>query len=249
MTYIVAGVVIQDGKVLLIQEAKLNCRGDWYLPAGRMERNESIVVSFNMLLNKGIIHTCMCLMLVCECVDACVPMLVATLLFSFQEAVKREVLEESGFEFEPEALICVESQSYFWVRFTFAGRISGGSLKTPEQADKESLQAGWFPADTKRLKKEVQIRAFDIIRLIDLAIPWFESRPFSGLPVAVGHVSSSQRLVLVHDDGRELRVLLAKEEGGTTRLPVCMFSGGRFAENAVDVIIKVRDNFVLIAFD
>ncbi len=45
VTYIVAGVVIQDGKVLLIQEAKASCRGTWYLPAGRMERDESIVVS------------------------------------------------------------------------------------------------------------------------------------------------------------------------------------------------------------
>ena len=33
-----------DGKVLMIQEAKLSCRGQWYLPAGRMEKNESIVV-------------------------------------------------------------------------------------------------------------------------------------------------------------------------------------------------------------
>ncbi len=45
VTYIVAGVVIQDGKVLLIQEAKFSCRGAWYLPAGRMEKNETIVVS------------------------------------------------------------------------------------------------------------------------------------------------------------------------------------------------------------
>ena len=33
-----------DGKVLMIQEAKPSCRGQWYLPAGRMEKNESIVV-------------------------------------------------------------------------------------------------------------------------------------------------------------------------------------------------------------
>ena len=44
ITYIVAAVVIQDGKVLLIQEAKESCRGRWYLPAGRMELNETIVV-------------------------------------------------------------------------------------------------------------------------------------------------------------------------------------------------------------
>ena len=42
--YIVCGVVIVDGKVLMIQEAKPSCRGQWYLPAGRMEKNESIVV-------------------------------------------------------------------------------------------------------------------------------------------------------------------------------------------------------------
>ena len=40
--YIVAGVCIQDGKVLLMQEAKMSCRGMWYLPAGRMEPGESI---------------------------------------------------------------------------------------------------------------------------------------------------------------------------------------------------------------
>ena len=44
ITYIVAAVVIQDGKVLLTQEAFHPCRGQWYLPAGRMEPNETIVV-------------------------------------------------------------------------------------------------------------------------------------------------------------------------------------------------------------
>ena len=29
----------------MVQEAKPSCRGKWYLPAGRMERDESIVVS------------------------------------------------------------------------------------------------------------------------------------------------------------------------------------------------------------
>ena len=42
ITYVVAGVCIQDGKVLLMQEAKVSCRGMWYLPAGRMEPGESI---------------------------------------------------------------------------------------------------------------------------------------------------------------------------------------------------------------
>ena len=42
--YIVCGVVVERGRVLMVQEAKPSCRGKWYLPAGRMERNESIVV-------------------------------------------------------------------------------------------------------------------------------------------------------------------------------------------------------------
>ena len=42
--YIVAGLLVTDGKVLLIQEAKRSCRGSWYLPAGRVEQNESLEV-------------------------------------------------------------------------------------------------------------------------------------------------------------------------------------------------------------
>ena len=42
--YIVCGVVIENDKVLMIQEAKPSCRDKWYLPAGRMEENETIVV-------------------------------------------------------------------------------------------------------------------------------------------------------------------------------------------------------------
>ena len=41
----------------------------------------------------------------------------------FQTAVKREVKEESGYDFEPKALIAVEFQSLSWVRFTFVGKL------------------------------------------------------------------------------------------------------------------------------
>jgi len=44
--YIVAAVVWNEAEeVLLIQEAKASCRGKWYLPAGRVEPNESLAVS------------------------------------------------------------------------------------------------------------------------------------------------------------------------------------------------------------
>ena len=42
--YVAAGVVIEDGKVLMIQEAKPSCRGRWYLPVGRVEQKETLVV-------------------------------------------------------------------------------------------------------------------------------------------------------------------------------------------------------------
>lgn len=41
--YIVCAVVIEDGKVLMMREAKKSCRGLWYLPAGRVEKNETLV--------------------------------------------------------------------------------------------------------------------------------------------------------------------------------------------------------------
>uniref|UniRef100_S4R9V0 Nudix (nucleoside diphosphate linked moiety X)-type motif 18 n=1 Tax=Petromyzon marinus TaxID=7757 RepID=S4R9V0_PETMA len=42
--YIIAAVILNDkNEVLLTQEAKPSCRGRWYLPAGRLERRESLV--------------------------------------------------------------------------------------------------------------------------------------------------------------------------------------------------------------
>uniref|UniRef100_W5NE77 Nudix (nucleoside diphosphate linked moiety X)-type motif 18 n=1 Tax=Lepisosteus oculatus TaxID=7918 RepID=W5NE77_LEPOC len=42
--YIVCGVIFNEkNEVLMMQEAKPECHGQWYLPAGRMEENESIV--------------------------------------------------------------------------------------------------------------------------------------------------------------------------------------------------------------
>ncbi|XP_044738702.1 8-oxo-dGDP phosphatase NUDT18 [Chrysoperla carnea] len=44
VTYIVASVIINElNEVLMVQEAKASCAGKWYLPAGRMKPNESII--------------------------------------------------------------------------------------------------------------------------------------------------------------------------------------------------------------
>ncbi len=41
-TIIVGGVVKKDGKYLLVQEAKKECKGKWSIPAGHLELNETI---------------------------------------------------------------------------------------------------------------------------------------------------------------------------------------------------------------
>lgn len=44
VTYVVACVIINESnEVLMMQEAKQSCAGKWYLPAGRMEKGETIV--------------------------------------------------------------------------------------------------------------------------------------------------------------------------------------------------------------
>lgn len=42
-TIIVGGVVKKDGKYLLVQEAKKECKRKWSIPAGHLEPNETIV--------------------------------------------------------------------------------------------------------------------------------------------------------------------------------------------------------------
>lgn len=44
VTYIVACIIVNEqNEVLMMQEAKKSCAGKWYLPAGRMEKGETIV--------------------------------------------------------------------------------------------------------------------------------------------------------------------------------------------------------------
>ncbi|XP_017490315.1 PREDICTED: 8-oxo-dGDP phosphatase NUDT18-like [Rhagoletis zephyria] len=123
VTYIVACVLFNErDEVLMMQEAKQSCAGKWYLPAGRMEKGETIC-----------------------------------------EAAVREVYEETGLNVELTTLLAIEVAGGSWFRFVLTGRVTGGILKTPAQADNESLQAKWI----SRLS-ELPLRANDILNLIDI---------------------------------------------------------------------------------
>lgn len=122
--YVVLAAIINDNnEVLMMQEAKSSCAGQWYLPAGRVEPGESL-----------------------------------------EEAFRREVLEETGLLAEPTTLLAIESAAGSWYRFVLGGTVAGGSLKTPAQADAESLQAKWV-----RDLGQLSLRAGDILAVVDHA--------------------------------------------------------------------------------
>jgi len=53
---------------------------------------------------------------------------------------------------ELDTLLLVEAASKAWFRFIMTGTVIGGCLKTPAQADSESLQAKWIKNISEALK-------------------------------------------------------------------------------------------------
>ncbi|KAL6266573.1 hypothetical protein P5V15_003420 [Pogonomyrmex californicus] len=186
VTYIVAAVVINDqGEVLMIQEAKASCNGKWYLPAGRVEKNENLV-----------------------------------------SAIKREVLEETGLVIAPTTLILVECANGTWFRFVFTGDIVGGTLKTPDQANDESLQACWV-----RNINDLPLRSNDIIYLLDRGKSYVSNKNVSQhphlMPVTKSHAKLSLRLVVTSKKKatNRLHVLISDTEQHNP--PICELNPNR----------------------
>lgn len=178
--YIVATVLINnEGEVLMMQEAKSSCAGQWYLPAGRMEAEESIV-----------------------------------------EAAKREVLEETGLDMETTTLLAVESAGGTWYRFVVTGAVTGGKLKTPADADSESLQAKWIGDLT-----ELSLRSADIYNLVTLAKQYHMTRtdPWHSdlMPTEWGHTKLLLRLVICVKSKTNNRVNVLVSQKTEAHLPTC----------------------------
>lgn len=74
------------------------------------------------------------------------------------------MLEETGLHVQCTTLLMVECARGNWVRYVLTGVVTGGSLKTPAEADKESLQAKWVGN-----LGELTLRATDIMDLINRA--------------------------------------------------------------------------------
>jgi 8-oxo-dGTP pyrophosphatase MutT (NUDIX family) len=97
-------------------------------------------------------------------------------------AAKRECAEETGYEIEPVSLCSIELSDNCWFRITFIAVITGGSLKKPEQADSESLQAQWFQIDKLRDKKHWNIlRSTDFLKLMEIGSKYYKKYGFNSM--------------------------------------------------------------------
>ncbi|KAF0299012.1 8-oxo-dGDP phosphatase NUDT18 [Amphibalanus amphitrite] len=183
--------------IICTDSLSASCAGQWYLPAGRMEAGETIA-----------------------------------------EAARREVLEETGLELEPTTLLMVETAGGAWYRFVVTGTVTGeswakqhrlvtgGRLKTPADADPESLQAQWV-ADLSAY----ELRARDIEPLVELArayhargaAAWHPER----LPAARAHRRLLLRLVVCVRKRANNRVSVLMSEKTSLHLPTCEISPPR----------------------
>lgn len=86
---------------------------------------------------------------------------------------------------------------------------------------------------------QVELRSHDILKLVAIACEWYDNeKPFRGLPAAVGHVSCSLRLVVVHETpSQNLEILVNSEEKeGVSCLPVCLMNRKR--GGSINTLIK-----------
>ncbi|KAI6171569.1 Nudix hydrolase domain-containing protein [Aphelenchoides bicaudatus] len=150
---------------------------------------------------------------------------------TIEEAVKRELQEETGFEGQVEHLLSIEVKGSGWYRMSYFCEIAGGQLKT--EPDQESLSAEWFDVDDIRGGR-VNLRSSDFFKIVNEALrfrQWRLSIPTNRFkPVLNGDVTqpglfiefvivkqgaiSNKLEVLVHQSIETEEQLLADLHGG-----------------------------------
>lgn len=98
---------------------------------------------------------------------------------TIEEAVVREVKEETGYSCDVIELLSLQVQGSGWYRYAFFCNITGGDLKTTP--DQESLAAEWYNIKDVKANK-VQLRGRDFIRLIDEAVTYRSHGPEDPIP-------------------------------------------------------------------
>lgn len=123
---------------------------------------------------------------------------------------------------EPTTLLGVECASKAWFRFVMTGNVVGGRLKTPADADSESLQAKWI----KNIK-EINLRAHDIYPIIERGVAYHQYLKSVQTAPASSQVWHQNVLPVI----REHKKLLL-------RLVVCVKQKSRW-------VLKKRKNYIM----
>lgn len=106
--------------------------------------------------------------------------------------------------------------SFNLVLVYFAGHVVGGKLKSLNEQDKESLEAGWF--QPKEAMNSLDVRSTDIFPLIKIAMKWYESKKDNplcrSLPVTIAHRKISVNLIMLkrqdQEEGSSFEILVVK---------------------------------------